>query len=64
MPTAAQSAGVVSFEQAQEIVREYCGRVALPLVQEITLVNALGRVLAEPVLAPPIWPRSRLSFAL
>jgi molybdopterin molybdotransferase len=61
MPTAAQSAGVVSFEQAQEIVRDYCARMALPLAQEITLLNALGRALAEPVLADrdfPPFPRS------
>lgn len=61
MPTTTQSAGVVSFEQAQQIVREYGGRVAHPLAQEITLVNALGRVLAEPVHADrdfPPFPRS------
>src|ERR1700756_1502763 len=61
MPTTAQSAGVVSFEQAQEIVRDYCARIAPPLAQEITLLNALGRVLAGAVPADrdfPPFPRS------
>ncbi|HLW51831.1 MAG TPA: molybdopterin molybdotransferase MoeA [Candidatus Angelobacter sp.] len=68
MPTASQSAGVVSFEQAQGIVREYCRRIPAPLAQEITLMNALGRVLAEPVRADrdfPPFPRStRDGFAV
>lgn len=61
MPTVSQSAGVVSFEQALEIVRGYCEHIAAPLMQEITLLNALGRVLAEPVRADrdfPPFPRS------
>ena len=68
MPTAYQSAGVVSFEQAREIVRGYCDRIAAPLTHEITLLNALGRALAEPVRADrdfPPFPRStRDGFAV
>lgn len=61
MATTSQSAGVVSFERAQELVREYAAKIAPPLTQEITLMNALGRVLAEPVRADrdfPPFPRA------
>lgn len=59
--TIAQSAGVVSFEQARERVLEYCGRVAPPAATVIPLLQGLGRVLAEPVLADrdfPPFPRA------
>src|SRR5215470_2641078 len=53
--------GVVSFEEAREIIREYCARIPPPLTQEISLMGGLGRVLAKDVLADrdfPPFPRS------
>src|SRR5215813_13799604 len=61
LSTIAQSAGVVSFEKARELVLEYCGRVAPPAAAEVPLLQGLGRVLAEPVLADrdfPPFPRA------
>jgi molybdopterin molybdotransferase len=59
MNAAAQSAGVLSFEEAYEVVRERCralleagGRPG----EEVLLVQALGRVLAEPVMADRDFP--------
>lgn len=71
MNTAAQSAGVLSFEEAYEMVRERCraileagGRPG----EEVLLVQALGRVLAEPVMAdrdfPPFARATRDGFAV
>src|SRR5215467_13570039 len=71
MNTAAQSAGVLSFEEAYEVVRERCraileagGRPG----EEVLLVQALGRVLAEPVIAdrdfPPFARATRDGFAV
>ena len=56
LSTIAQSAGVVSFEKARELVLEYCGRVAPPAAAEVSLLQGLGRVLAEPVLADRAFP--------
>ena len=71
MNTAAQSAGVLSFEEAYEVVREYCQqllRAGQPQTEEVLLLQALGRVLAEPVVADrdfPPFPRStRDGFAV
>jgi molybdopterin molybdotransferase len=71
MNTAAQSAGVLSFEEAYEMVRERCraileagGRPG----EEVLLLQALGRVLAEPVMAdrdfPPFARATRDGVAL
>jgi molybdopterin molybdotransferase len=71
MNTAAQSAGVLSFEEAYEVVRERCraileagGRPG----EEVLLVQALGRVLAGPVMAdrdfPPFARATRDGFAV
>jgi len=71
MNTAAQSAGVLSFEEAYELVRERCraileagGRPG----EEVLLIQALGRVLAEPVMAdrdfPPFARATRDGFAV
>ncbi|HKV93328.1 MAG TPA: gephyrin-like molybdotransferase Glp [Candidatus Angelobacter sp.] len=64
MNTAAQSAGVLSFEKAYEVVRAY-GRQILQRyeaqAEEVPLLGSLGRVLAEPVVADrdfPPFPRS------
>jgi molybdopterin molybdotransferase len=59
MNTAAQSAGVLSFEEAYEVVRERCRAILVTGVrpgEEVLLVQALGRVLAEPVLADRDFP--------
>ncbi len=71
MNTAAQSAGVLSFEEAYEVVREHCQRLLRaghPQTEEVLLLQALGRVLAEPVVADrdfPPFPRStRDGFAV
>jgi molybdopterin molybdotransferase len=61
MARTTESAGVLSFQQAQEVVREYCTRIRAPLTQEVALPNAIGRVLAESVRADrdfPPFPRS------
>jgi molybdopterin molybdotransferase len=71
MNTAAQSAGVLSFEEAYEVVRERCraileagGRPG----EEVLLLQALGRVLAGPVMAdrdfPPFARATRDGFAV
>ncbi|HEU4414974.1 MAG TPA: gephyrin-like molybdotransferase Glp [Candidatus Angelobacter sp.] len=71
MNTAAQSAGVLSFDEATELVRQYCGRLLerrRPPVEEVPLLQALGRVLAEPVLAdrdfPPFPRATRDGYAI
>jgi len=71
MNTAAQSAGVLSFEEAYEVVRERC-RALLAAAgrpgEEVLLLQALGRVLAEPVMAdrdfPPFARATRDGFAV
>ena len=71
MNTAAQSAGVLSFEEAYEVVRERC-RAILEAGdrpgEEVLLLHALGRVLAEPVVAdrdfPPFARATRDGFAV
>ena len=71
MNTAAQSAGVLSFEEAYEMVREHCQqilRAGQPQTEEVLLLQALGRVLAEPVVAdrdfPPFPRATRDGFAV
>ncbi len=57
-------AGVLSFEDAYETVRAYCGQKSKQLrmrSEEVPLLAALGRVLAEPVIADrdfPPFPRA------
>ena len=71
MDTAAQSAGVLSFEEAYEAVREHCRRIMQagpPQIEEILLLQGLGRALAEPVVAdrdfPPFPRATRDGFAV
>jgi molybdopterin molybdotransferase len=71
MNTAVQSAGVLSFEEAYELVREHCGQICQAgkaASEEVLLLQALGRVLAEPVLAdrdfPPFPRATRDGFAV
>src|SRR5215467_838302 len=65
MSPVAQSAGVLSFEQAYADVLDYTGRLAPPpqskSAKGVPLPDALGRVLAEPILADrdfPPFPRA------
>jgi molybdopterin molybdotransferase len=71
MNTAAQSAGVLSFEEAYELVREHCLRIleaGKAVSEEVLLLQGLGRVLAEPIVAdrdfPPFPRATRDGFAL
>jgi molybdopterin molybdotransferase len=59
--TATQAAGVLSFEQADETVRQYCRNIHPPQNESVALTASLGRVLAEEVKADrdfPPFPRS------
>ena len=65
MDTAAQSAGILSFEEAYAAVRAYCrralDRAGQKQTEEVPLLQARGRVLGEPVLADrdfPPFPRA------
>src|ERR1044071_8077435 len=71
MNTAAQSAGVLRFEEAYEVVRERCRRIVAAggrPSEEVMLMQALGRVLAEPIHAdrdfPPFARATRDGFAV
>jgi molybdopterin molybdotransferase len=71
MNTAAQSAGVLSFEEAFEVVREHCRQILKAgdrPNEEVMLMQAVGRVLAEPVTAdrdfPPFPRATRDGFAV
>jgi molybdopterin molybdotransferase len=71
MNTAVQSAGVLSFEEAYEVVREHCGQIlqaGKAASEEVLLLQSLGRVLAEPILAdrdfPPFPRATRDGFAV
>ncbi len=71
MNTAAQSAGVLSFEEAYEMVRERCQAILETgdrPGEEVLLLHALGRVLAEPIVAdrdfPPFARATRDGFAV
>jgi molybdopterin molybdotransferase len=71
MNTVAQSAGVLSFEEAFEVVREHCRQILKAgdrPNEEVMLMQAVGRVLAEPVTAdrdfPPFPRATRDGFAV
>src|SRR5579864_4872760 len=71
MNTATQSAGVLSFEDAYEVVREYCLQILKAgdrPSEEVLLMQGLGRILAEPVVAdrdfPPFPRATRDGFAV
>ena len=61
MTTVAQTAGILSFEQACDTVLGYCLRIVAPQTEAVPLLTADGRVLAEPVRADrdfPPFPRT------
>lgn len=71
MNTALQSAGVLSFEDAYEVVRERCQQILKAgdrPGEEVLLLQGRGRVLAEPVVAdrdfPPFPRATRDGFAV
>lgn len=71
MNTAAQSASVLSFEEAYEVVRERCQAILKAgdrTSEEVLLMQALGRVLAELISAdrdfPPFARATRDGFAV
>ena len=68
MSSTAQSAGVVSYEQAVEIVLEYCRQIPQPETEEVQLLASLGRVLAETITAdrdfPPFARATRDGYAV
>ncbi len=71
MNTAVQPAGVLSFEDAYEVVREYCQEILKAgdrPSEEVLLLQGRGRVLAEPVVAdrdfPPFPRATRDGFAV
>src|SRR6476646_6589655 len=71
MNTVVQSAGVLSCEDACEVVREHCQQILEAgdrPSEEVLLLHAVGRVLAEPFLAdrdfPPFPRATRDGFAV
>lgn len=71
MNTAAQSAGVLAFDEAYEVVRERCRKIVAAgdrPGEEVLLMQGLGRVLAEPIHAdrdfPPFARATRDGFAV
>jgi molybdopterin molybdotransferase len=63
MNSAAQSAGVLSFDEAYAVIQAYCRRILGQTKQseELPLLQSLNRILAEPVLADrdfPPFPRA------
>lgn len=68
MTPATQAAGVLTFEQADQTVRQYCSRIAPPQSETVSLLSSLGRVLAEAVTAdrdlPPFSRSTRDGYAV
>ncbi|MCU1219975.1 MAG: moeA, partial [Candidatus Angelobacter sp.] len=71
MNTVVQSAGVLSFENAYEVVRAHCRQILKAgdrPSEEVLLLQAAGRVLAEPVVTdrdfPPFPRATRDGFAV
>ena len=62
MSSIASTAGIVSFEQARRLVEEHAAMVSPGEVETVDLVAALGRVLAEDILADRDFPPFALSL--
>ena len=57
----AEQASVLTFEKACEVVLQYCRKLKAPQQEPVSISAALGRVLAEPILADrdfPPFPRA------
>lgn len=68
MTTATSAGGVLTFEQADAAVRQYCRQIPPPESEQLSLLNSLGRVLAESVSAdrdlPPFARATRDGYAV
>lgn len=68
MSTTSQATGVLSFEEAAEVVHRYCQNLKPPATELVALLHALDRVLAMPILAdrdfPPFPRATRDGYAL
>jgi len=70
MHSPAQTAGILSFQEAYALVETYCRRILdrPKQAEEVPLLQSLGRVLAEPVLAdrdfPPFPRATRDGYAI
>jgi molybdopterin molybdotransferase len=68
MTTAAQTAGVLSFDQAYERVRRYAADVPTPATESVRLLESLGRVAAHAIVAdrdfPPFARSTRDGYAV
>jgi molybdopterin molybdotransferase len=68
MSSGPQSARVLLFEQAYELVQRYCQNLRPVDTEDVALLQSSGRVLAEPVLAdrdfPPFPRATRDGFAV
>ncbi len=68
MTSGLQPAPVLPFEQAYEIVQRYCRSLSTRGTENLALLESLGRILAEPVLAdrdfPPFRRATRDGFAV
>ncbi|HEX5434792.1 MAG TPA: gephyrin-like molybdotransferase Glp [Candidatus Angelobacter sp.] len=68
MTTASTSIDVLTFEQADQVVRRCCEHVATPQSEPVKLLDSLGRVLAESVAAdrdfPPFQRSTRDGYAV
>jgi molybdopterin molybdotransferase len=66
--TTATPAGVLTFEQADAAVRQYCRKIPPQQSETVSLLSSLGRVLAEPVSAdrefPPFSRATRDGYAV
>src|SRR5215471_9039192 len=68
MPPSPQSAGVLSFERAQEFIQQHSRKLKATRSESVAIEHALNRVLAEPVLAdrdfPPFRRATRDGYAV
>jgi molybdopterin molybdotransferase len=70
MHPSAQTAGIVSFDEAKALVQAHCRRILdrAPEAEDVPLLQSLGRVLAEPVVAdrdfPPFPRATRDGYAM
>src|SRR4051812_33776122 len=68
MTTTASNASVLPFDQARASVEAYARTIAAPPTESVTLLETLGRVLADPITAdrdlPPFDRSTRDGFAV
>ncbi|HEY6252170.1 MAG TPA: hypothetical protein VI685_19620, partial [Candidatus Angelobacter sp.] len=60
--------GVLTFEEASEVVQQYCWKVKAPHAETVSIAEAAGRVLAEEIVAdrdfPPFPRATRDGYAI